>query len=743
MLSATGYLYNVNLGVQGASATYVDLVSAFAPYSGVNQAPVTGYKVLSGGIQHDLNDLFDRSNVISDQIANPTDFAVNTTPNVGIGGNDLKNIFRNLYSTPTPTPTPPPTHSPTPTPTPTNTPPVTVTPTHTPTLTPPISQSSTPGSSPTPTPSYIPTSPPAPQPSPTPTPTHGTVASVSVTTPGVFDGINLFPSIITNGTSLTISSEAFSNLQVSSFAIQARSGSTNPPTGGGYVTIASISPNATNPVITTTWSPDSGPGYYQFIAYAVVNGTTYYSSDSSVIQVINNQVTVDISTSPASFSGGGPFTVNLTSNANSNWGNVVLNIHGIQRSTDQATWTDVTGSPIYPNTVNNTLTLTDGGLGANTYYYRAYTSNTTNDTVYSSMATVGAVQSYAATPINGNNGLFTSINGDGTGNPVNLPAGTYSLNAQPLGGYYVVGYQVNSGACVINGSLVTAGNQISVNTTQGSLDNSTITISQDVVITSLFDIITVVVGPGGGSGGGGSGGGGSGGGGGGGGYGPVIIIDPGFYIGSGDPTFSNSPPVDYSLPENSTVPEGKVIIGNPVLAGSPLTLQGTLEELNSNVQTNIDDQIGGFVQGLTDALTDLTNNSGININQTYSNPIVQSIANSIVDQTTAAQQSLDASTQSATDSIFASLDANVDAQSQAITDSIANSTAVPQGEVDASGAYISPDTGLIYPQTTNDSTNAGADAGGSDGIMGNGDGGGLDGGGFLGGDDSGNSDVFG
>ena len=715
MLSATGYLYNVNLGVQGASATYVDLVSAFAPYSGVNQAPVTGYKVLSGGIQHDLNDLFDRSNVISDQIANPTDFAVNTTPNVGIGGNDLKNIFRNLYSTPTPTPTPPPTHSPTPT----------FTPTNTPTVTPPPSVSGTPGASLTPTPT-----PTAPYPSPTPTPTHGTVASVSVTTPGVFDGINLFPSIITNGTSLTISSEAFSNLQVSSFAIQARSGSTNPPTGGGYVTIASISPNATNPVITTTWSPDSGPGYYQFIAYAVVNGTTYYSSDSSVIQVINNQVTVDISTSPASFSGGGPFTVNLTSNANSNWGNVVLNIHGIQRSTDQATWTDVTGSPIYPNTVNNTLTLTDGGLGANTYYYRAYTSNTTNDTVYSSMATVGAVQSYAATPINGNNGLFTSINGDGTGNPVNLPAGTYSLNAQPLGGYYVVGYQVNSGACVINGSLVTAGNQISVNTTQGSLDNSTITISQDVVITSLFDIITVVVGPGGGSGGGG------------GGYGPVIIIDPGFYIGTGDPTFSNSPPVDYSLPENSTVPEASDI-ENPVLAGSPLTLQGTLEELNSNVQTNIDDQIGGFVQGLTDTLTDLTNNSGININQTYFNPIVQSIANSIVDQTTAAQQSLDASTQSATDSIFASLDANVDAQSQAITDSIANSTAVPQGEVDASGAYISPDTGLIYPQTTNDSTNAGADAGGSDGIMGNGDGGELDGGGFLGGDDSGNSDVFG
>jgi hypothetical protein len=493
MLSATGYSYTDNTG------NYVDVISAFALYRGSAasaKASPTGYQFLSAGNYRDLSDLFDPSFSTQDQNQTITNGTQYKSQNQGIGGNDLKNVFRAIYATPTPSVTPA----------------ISVTPSY--------------SIPPTPSPSYGAS--PSPPPTPTPSPSHGATASVVVSTPSGLPGIVWTPA--TGGSPIQIASTAVSNYSISNYYLQARSGATNPPSSGGYVTIASSTPNSPSPTLGTSWSPDSGPGYYQFRAYVTVNGTNYYSSDSSVVYVVNNQIYIDISASPTTFSGSAPYSISLTSNASSNWGTTTLSTHGIQRSTDQVNWVDISGSPTYPNSQTDTLTLTDTINTAGIYYYQAYTTNTGLGYNYSSTIQVGAVQTYTATPINGDGGgLYTSINGDGTGNPIPLAPGTYSLVAAPLGGYFVAGYKLISGQCSINGNLLTVpGSFQGVGTIQGATDSSTITITQDVVISSVFNQIPAIqptpqipTGGGGGS--------------------VVTIID--YFSGEIDPNPENPPPV--------------------------------------------------------------------------------------------------------------------------------------------------------------------------------------------------------
>jgi len=567
MLSATGYSYTDNTG------NYVDVISAFALYRGAaisSKSLPTGYQFLSAGVYKDLSDLFDPSFNLQDQNQYITNGTSYISKNHGIGGNDLKNVFRAIYITPTPSVTPGASVTPSPTPsasvppTPSVTPPISVTP----------SISTTPGVSVTPPPSVSP--PPSVTPSVTPSISYGIVTTVAVSSPS-----NL-PSVIwstaTGGGPILLASSATANYNITNYYLQARSSANNPPSDGAYVTVYSTTPNSINSIISTTWYPNSGPGYYQFRAYVTVNGVNYYSADSAVVYVINNQIYIDISASPTTFSGSAPYSISLTSNASSNWGTTTLLTHGIQRSTDQVNWVDISGSPTHPNSQTDALILTDTISTAGTYYYQAYTTNTGLGYNYSSTIQVGAVQTYTATPINGDGGgLYTSINGDGTGNPIPLAPGTYSLVAAPLGGYFVAGYKLISGQCSINGNLLTApGTFQSVGTIQGATDSSTITITQNVVISSVFNQIPAIQPtpqiPTGGGGGG-----------------VATIID--YFSGEIDPNPENPPPVITPTVTPDTT--------------------GTLQDLNKAVDntinannTVIDTNIS---QGFTDAANNLYN----------------------------------------------------------------------------------------------------------------------------------------
>lgn len=320
--------------------------------------------------------------------------------------------------TPTPSVTPTSTVTPTVTPTPTITP--TVTPSVTPTVTPSLSVSTTPGitptsspippsSSPTPTPTSTATPTPTPTPSisvsitPTPTSTPTPSISVSITptvTPSVTPTITPSPTPTITPSNTPVSSPPVVNLtitgeesvrwygnsiplqstatssggQISSYVLQVRYSSTGSFTPL-YATFANYTGTlpTSNAVFPASYTPNQGVGFYQFRAFVTVVGNpTTYLSESGVVAVINNNVSINIS---ANIPAAGSTSVNLTSIANSNNSGYGILAHGFEWF-NGSSWVNV--GEFYPNSQSSTQTVTHNAGNFGTYFYRAYATNCNN-----------------------------------------------------------------------------------------------------------------------------------------------------------------------------------------------------------------------------------------------------------------------------------------------------------------------------------------------------------------------------